>query len=69
MPTATNPNMLSRGQAADYLGVKKETLENWACTQRYGLPYIKVGRCVRYRRADLDKFIESRVVTPGKSGR
>lgn len=66
MPTATTPIMLTREQAAEYLGVKPGTLEVWASTQRYGLPYVKVGRCVRYRRADLDRFIEAQTVRPGE---
>jgi excisionase family DNA binding protein len=57
--------MLTREQAADYLGVKPGTLEVWASTQRYALPYVKVGRCVRYQRADLDRFIEAQTVRPG----
>ena len=49
-----NPKLLTRQQAAAYLGVKPQTLSVWACTKRYGLPFIKVGRLVRYRVSDLD---------------
>lgn len=59
--------LLTRPEAAEYLGVKTNTLEVWASTQRYGLSYIKVGRSVRYRMADLDAFIDARTVTPGES--
>ena len=54
--------LLSRTEAAAYLGVKAQTLAVWACTQRYDLPYVRVGSLVRYRRADLERFIESRLV-------
>ena len=47
-------------EAAEYLGVAPNTLLMWRCTKRYGLPYYKVGRLVRYRREDLDAFIERR---------
>lgn len=67
MPTVTPPNMLTREEAAEFLGVKPGTLEVWASTQRYSLPYVKVGRCVRYRRADLDQFIEAQTVRPHAS--
>lgn len=40
-----------------YLGVQVATLCNWATTKRYDLPYIKVGRLVRYYRSDLDRFL------------
>jgi hypothetical protein len=48
--------------AAEILGVTPGTLSVWRCTRRYPLPYIKVGRAVRYRLGDLDKFLASRTV-------
>lgn len=56
--------LITRAEAAEYLGVKPGTLEVWATNQRYDLKYIKVGRSVRYRIADLEAFIESRTVAP-----
>ena len=53
--------LLSRKQAAEYLGLKPETLAVWDCTKRYDLKPIKVGRAVRYRRSNLDNFLESRL--------
>ena len=53
---------LSRKEAAAYLGVSPNTLEVWACTKRYNLKYVKVGRKVFYRRSTLDAFITSREV-------
>lgn len=52
--------LLSPTQAAELLGVTTHTLAVWRCSQRYELPYVKVGRLVRYRYADLLTFIESR---------
>jgi excisionase family DNA binding protein len=49
-------------EAAEILGVTPGTLSVWRCTRRYPLPYVKVGRSVRYRMADLEAFIESRTV-------
>jgi len=57
-----NSELWNREEAAAYLDVKPQTLACWASTRRYGLRYIKVGRNVRYRRSDLDRFLESRVV-------
>lgn len=56
-------NLLSNQEAADYIGVSPNTLEVWRCTKRYDLPYIRVGRKIRYRREALDAFLESRTVT------
>lgn len=57
----TQPNLeklLNRKEAADFLGVTEHTLAVWACNKRYNLPYVKVGRLVKYRYADLLVFIE-----------
>ena len=51
------PNRLTTEQAAEYLGVSKATLETWRCTGRYRLPFVRVGRLIRYLRSDLDAFI------------
>ncbi len=56
------PALCTREQAAEYLGVKPQTLAVWATTKRYHLPMVKVGSLVRYRLADLEKFLESRTV-------
>jgi excisionase family DNA binding protein len=53
-------NLLTREQAANFLSLKKTTLEAWAC--RGGGPvFVKMGKAVRYRITDLEKFIESRM--------
>jgi excisionase family DNA binding protein len=48
--------------AAEYIGVTPRTLEVWRCTKRYQIPFIKVGRLVKYRKSALDAFLESRTV-------
>ena len=58
-------NILTEDEAAELIGVRPQTLALWRSTQRYGLPYVKVGRLVRYRRADLEKWLESRLVAAG----
>lgn len=55
-------DLFTREQAAQYLGVTARTLAVWACTKRYNLPFVKVGRLAKYRKADLDAFIASRIV-------
>lgn len=56
--------LLTRKQAAEFLGVKEHTLAVWACNKRYTLPYVKVGRLVKYRYSDLLNFIEQRTHNP-----
>jgi excisionase family DNA binding protein len=67
MQAAATSNLLTREQAAQYLGVTPGTLSVWACTHRYDLPYVRVGRSVRYRLRDLEAFLESRTVRPGNT--
>lgn len=63
MSVAVSKNVFfNRGQAAEYLDVKPQTLAIWAVTGRYGLPYVKVGRSVRYRQSDLDAWLDRRTV-------
>jgi len=54
------PVLLNEQQAAEYLGVAAGTLTVWRCTGRYNLPFVKVGRFVKYKQSDLDKWIENR---------
>jgi excisionase family DNA binding protein len=62
MPKAaeTNRRRVTEAEAAVYLGVKPQTLAVWRSTQRYALPFYRVGRAIRYDTADLDAFLESR---------
>lgn len=68
MENADRPALLSRQQASEYLGVAIGTLAAWACSGRYDLPLVRVGRLVRYRKTDLDVWLESRTER-GRSAR
>jgi hypothetical protein len=50
--------LMCRKAAAKYLNISPGTLAVWDCTKRYDLKPIKVGRAVRYRRSNLDRFLE-----------
>lgn len=50
--------LVDRATAASFLGVKKNTLAEWAVNNKYPLPYVKIGRLVRYRMRDLEDFLE-----------
>ena len=49
--------LLSRKEAAEYLGVSPQTLAFWACRRTRELPFVKLGRRVKYRKSDLDAFV------------
>lgn len=52
----------SRDKAAEYLGLKPQTLAVWACTGRHNLPFVKFGRKVFYQKDVLDAFLAAHVV-------
>jgi hypothetical protein len=60
--TIVLPHLVSRVEAARALGIRPQTLAVWACTGRYNLPMVKIGRCVKYRQSDLDNFIARNVI-------
>jgi excisionase family DNA binding protein len=55
-------DLLTTEQAAAYLGLNPRTLEVWRCTKRHEIPYIKVGRLVKYRRAELELWLKRQTV-------
>ncbi|WP_092728146.1 helix-turn-helix domain-containing protein [Algoriphagus alkaliphilus] len=50
--------LMDRKTAAKYLGISPNTMAVWDCTKRYDLKPLKVGRAVRYRKSDLDAFMQ-----------
>lgn len=54
-----NNSLLTPEQAAQYLQVKLSTIYNWS--MRKILPTCKLGRLNRYRKIDLDNFINKNI--------
>src|SRR5205085_6174491 len=54
---ASEPDWLTLGQAAKYLGVAQSTIRKWSDQGRVPAFYTPGGHR-RYRRADLDQFLE-----------
>ena len=54
-------------ETAEILGISKSALEAWRTTGRYQLPFIKVGRNVRYRRSDVLEWLDSRTRASGST--
>jgi len=66
MATVDN-ELLTEREAAAILAVKPATLNTWRCLGRHDLPFVRVGRAIRYRRADVLAFIEANTVTPERA--
>ena len=60
---APGDERLTPEEAAEYLGVKTQTLAAWRSSGRYELRFIRAGRCIRYRKSDLDAWMERRSAT------
>ncbi|MCB1506867.1 MAG: helix-turn-helix domain-containing protein [Hyphomicrobiaceae bacterium] len=60
-----NRDLLDERAAAAVLDVAPGTLSVWRSTGRYNLPFLKVGRKVRYRRGDLLAWLEARTRESG----
>ena len=54
--------MVRTVEAAGYIGVKKSTLEAWR-VRGNGPVFVKMNKAVRYRKEDLDAFINARKCT------
>ena len=56
-----DPNkVMKTPQAADYVGLSKPTLERFRISGD-GPAYCKLGGAVRYRKVDLNAWLESRL--------
>jgi predicted DNA-binding transcriptional regulator AlpA len=66
-PQPPKRRLLTRGQAAEALGVSQATLSRWAA-ERTGPAFVKLGASekagVRYPEDSIDEFIESQMVRP-----
>ena len=45
-------------EAAEYLGVTKETIHNWIKKQN-GIPAQKIGKLWKFKRSELDSWVKS----------
>ena len=44
--------------AGKLLGIPPSTLQKWRSTGECSIPYVKIGKAVRYRTTDLKDYIE-----------
>lgn len=62
-PDLTPARLLTLAQAAEILVIPVSTLNAWRA-QKTGLPYVHIGRLVRYRPADVAALISRNTVRP-----
>jgi len=57
------PNLISIQQASEYLGITVGTIYQWR--SQHKIPYIKVGRRVKFKKEQLDQWLTERTVHVG----
>ena len=53
-----NDGWIGINEAAEYLGVTKETVRNWIKKQN-GIPAQKIGKLWKFKRSELDAWVKS----------
>ena len=56
--------LLNINELAEYLGIKISTVYSWVNQRK--IPYIKVGRLVKFDQVDIDKWIAEQKVAESK---
>ena len=60
-----NKYLLSAGEAANYLSVSIRTLATWRSIGQPAIPYSKIGRLIRYKKSELDIYIDKNTIMMG----
>ncbi len=62
METKTEQRLVTAREAARYLSVSVSTLYGWVWQRR--IPFVKVGRALRFDLEDLGNFVEGNKKAP-----
>ena len=66
-PHPNLPELLTADQVSSITGLSVETLAQWR-SQKRGIPYLKIGRAVRYDPADINAYLRGCRVSVSDSG-
>lgn len=58
MSETISKSLLNIDELIQWLNVKESTIRKWTCRKK--IPYIKVGGAVRFRREDIQAWLDSR---------
>jgi excisionase family DNA binding protein len=62
---ANTSRWLTTQQTSEYINCSVAFLERDRVTRLHGIPFSRLGRCVRYDKLELDKFLERSKVQNG----
>ena len=69
LATTTGKRLLTAEQVAEWTGLSLDTLAQWR-SQGRGIPYLKIGRAVRYDPSDVQEYLRGcRVSVSDTQGR
>lgn len=57
--------LITQRALSDLLGRSIKSLERDRQTGRFALPYVRLGRKIMFRRADIEKFLDQSTDTQG----
>ena len=57
-PPDKTPEIMSIDEVARYLNLKSQTIRNW--TSQRKIPSVKIGGSVRYKKLEIDKWLEQK---------
>jgi excisionase family DNA binding protein len=61
----TESGLLGIQEAADFLGISIHTLYSWVSQRK--IPFTKVGRLTKFKKEDMDKWLDARTFQPGRA--
>jgi predicted DNA-binding transcriptional regulator AlpA len=61
-------SLLSTNDVALWLGVPIKSVQRWRYTGAGGPPSMKVGRHVRYRKIDIERWLDAKLVESAPTG-
>ena len=59
-----NDEFLTAHKLADLLQYSRHTIYVWVCKSQLPFPYYKFPRGIRFKRSDVDRWIETRKIVP-----
>lgn len=64
MDNNKNSSLLTKKEVASFLHIGESTLNLWV--RKNKINYIKLGKSVRFRKSDIDKYLDDRTIKARK---
>jgi len=62
-PVNESQRFMTKKQLAELLGLSVYTIDSWV-SERREIPFVRMGRRVKFDRADIDEWVERQKVRP-----